>query len=243
MKIQDILNSGLSPEAKLELITFFQKGGAPEEAEEKRPQTQSTIKPTETITIGDDEYDVAVADTDELRKKGLSPYKYLEDDEGMLFIFDEEVTDYFTMGDCGINLDIVFIDSEGVVIEIKKGKAYDKKPIKCSQPYQFVLEVNMGSGISVGDELSQEADSFNEEDKQTMSKNKMLVLDSDGNVQMRLHGGERIFSRIFTRKMLKAAIKAYKTDDDADYRRVGKLVINELDAQDNREPEYTQLES
>jgi hypothetical protein len=88
----------------------------------------------------------------------------------------------------------------------------------------------MGSGISVGDELSQEADSFNEEDKQTMSKNKMLVLDSDGNVQMRLHGGERIFSRIFTRKMLKAAIKAYKTDDDADYRRVGKLVINELDA-------------
>jgi uncharacterized membrane protein (UPF0127 family) len=78
---------------------------------------------------------VAVADTDELRKKGLGPYKYLDDDEGMLFIFDEEVTDYFTMEDCGINLDIVFIDSEGVVIEIKKGKAYDKKPIKCSQPY------------------------------------------------------------------------------------------------------------
>lgn len=244
MKLQDILNANLSPEAKLELISFFQNGGIPEEIKEKeKPQAKGTIRPTETITIGDDDYDVAIADSDELRRQGLEPYEYLNEDEGMLFIFEEEVNSPFTMANCGIDLDIIFIDSEGVVIEVKEGKAYSDKPIKCSEPYQFVLEVNAGSDISAGDELEQESDSFNEEDKQTMSKNKMLVLDSEGNVQMRLHGGERIFSRIFTRKMLKAAIKAYKTDDKADYRRVGKLVLNELDAQDNREPEYTQLES
>lgn len=239
MKIQDILNSSLSAESKLELISFFQNGGMQQEAKE---ETKGTIKPTETITIGDDEYDVAVADTPKLRKEGLEPYKYLNPNEGMLFIFDQDTTSPFTMANCSIDLDIVFIDDEGVVIEVKKGKAYDPKPIKCSEAYRFVLEVNMGSDIAEGDELSQQGDDFDESEKQAMSKNKMLVLDKDGNVQMRLHGGERIFSRIFTRKLIKAAIKAYRTDSESDYRRVGKLVILELDAQDNREPEYTQLE-
>jgi hypothetical protein len=72
---------------------------------------------------------------------------------------------------------------------------------------------------------------LDENDKEFVKQqNKMLVLDSDGNVQMRLHGGERIFSRIFTRKLIKAALKAYQNDSDSDYKKVGKLVIKELDA-------------
>ena len=70
----------------------------------------------------------------------------------------------------------------------------------------------------------------------------MLVLDANGDVQMKLSGGERIFSRICTRKMIKAAIHAYREDTDIAYRKVGRLVLKELDAQDNRESEYTQLE-
>jgi hypothetical protein len=41
--------------------------------------------------------------------------------------------------------------------------------------------------------------------------------------------------------MIKAALKAYKTDDDVDYRRVGRIVLKELDAQDGRDAEYVQL--
>ena len=109
MKLQDILNANLSPEAKLELISFFQNGGMSEEVKEKeKPQVKGTIKPTETITIGDNDYDVAIADTDELRKQGLEPYEYLNEDEGMLFIFEEEVNSPFTMAKCGIDLDIIF---------------------------------------------------------------------------------------------------------------------------------------
>ena len=70
----------------------------------------------------------------------------------------------------------------------------------------------------------------------------MLVLDANGDVQMKLLGGERIFSRICTRKMIKAAIKAYREDTDIAYRKVGRLVLKELDQQDRRTPEYTQLE-
>ena len=53
-------------------------------------------------------------------------------------------------------------------------------------------------------------------------------------------GGERIFSRISTKKFIKAAIKAYRSDKDSDYKKVGKLVFKELNAQDGREPEYVE---
>ena len=238
MTLQDILNSNLSDQHKLEIISYLQQGGNTPE------QKGKTITPTETIIIGDKEYDVVVADTPELRKKGLEPYSYLNADEGMLFIFDEETTDYFTMKNCAIDLDIVFIDSEGEVIQVSSVKAYDPKPVTCEEPYQFVLEVNINSGIELEDELEQEDESLSEEEKQFAGEhNKMLVLDANGDVQMKLSGGERIFSRIKTRQIIKAVLKAYKNDTDSEYRRVGRIVLKELDAQDNREPEYTQLKS
>lgn len=238
MTIQDILSSNMSDAHKLELISIMQQGG-----NVKDNKKGKTITPTETIIVGDKEFDVAVADTPELRKEGLEPYSYLNEEEGMLFIFDEEVTEYFTMKNCGIDLDIVFIDSDGEVIQISSVKAYDPEPVVCEEPYQFVLEVNINSGIELEDELEQEDDSLNDEEKEFAgNRNKLLVLDSEGNVQMKLSGGERIFSRICTRKMIKAAIQAYREDTDLAYRKVGRLVLKELDAQDNRQPEYTQLE-
>jgi uncharacterized membrane protein (UPF0127 family) len=90
---------------------------------------------------------VAIADTPELRRKGLEPYSYLRSDEGMLFIFDEDSTLHFTMAKCNIDLDIIFIDDEGEVLEVKSVKARDPRPVKCSYPYRFVLEVGIHSGI------------------------------------------------------------------------------------------------
>lgn len=252
MTLQDILNSNLSDTHKIEVITLLQKGGMTPDQEqvEETPEVNQeepekakdkTITPSETILIGGQEYDVAIADTPEIRAIGLEPYSYLKPDEGMLFIFDEEVTEPFTMANCGIDLDIVFIDEEGEVLEVKPAKAYTEEPITCRWPYMFVLEVNMNSGISRGDELEQESEEYSEDEKEELSKNRMLVLDSNGDVQMKLHGKERIFSRVSTRRMIKAALKAYKTDADVDYRRVGRIVLKELDAQDNRDAEYVQL--
>ena len=209
---------------------------------ELRGQQQGkTITPTETITIGSKEYDVAVADTPELREEGLDPFGYLREDEGMLFVFDEPTTGYFTMKNCAIDLDIVFIDDKGAVISITTERAYSSKPVTCKDPYQFVLEVNANSGIRIGDQLDQDDDEFSDEDKNVMKRNRMLILDSNGDVQYKLVGGERIFSRIKTRQIIKAAIQAYKNDTDYDYRRVGRLVIKELDAQDSRDAEYVNM--
>lgn len=235
MTINDILQSDLSDKQKLEIIAILQQGGITKQAE---GGSVKVLHPTETITIGDKEYDVELAETAEQREDGLSRVKSLDSDEGMLFVHNEVTSGYYTMKDTSIDLDIIFIDEEGTVIKVVTAKAYSEKPIECEE-YKYVLEVNPDSGIEEGDELDFEDDDISDEDKSRVKK-EMLVLNSDGDVQMRLQGGERLFSRIFTRKLIKQSLKAYKSDEDVDYKRVGKMVLKELDAQDGRPQQYTE---
>lgn len=188
-----------------------------------------------TISIGGREYDVLVAQTEEEKVIGLSKTKHLPKDEGMLFVYDEPDDLIFTMEDTSIDLDIIFIDESLTVVSVHSVRAGEEAPIE-EFDVQYVLEVDYGSGIQEGDELEQ-LDDEDEEDIQ-----KMLVLDSSGNVQAEINSGSRIFSRKKTKQMLVNAIKAWRTDDDNDYRRVGRIVLKELDAQDGREKEYVQLE-
>ena len=146
------------------------------------------------------------------------------------------------MKETPIDLDIIFIDETGTVISVESVEAYDPIPVVCDREYKYVLEVNIDSDVKPGDELDQDDSDFTEEEKENIKKSKMLVLNSDGDVQMKLVGGERIVSMIKTRQLIKAALKAYKTDNDSDYRRVGKLIFNELDAQDNRPASYVEKE-
>lgn len=236
MTINDILQSDLSDAQKLQMITILQQGGITSQAE---GGSVKTVKPTVTITIGGKEYDVEIADNEEARKDGLSRVKSLEGDEGMLFIHEEVTSGYYTMADTSLDLDIIFINEDKVVIKVATVKAHSKDPVECEN-YKYVLEVNPNSGIKEGDTLEIESDEFSDEEKEQISKSKMFVLDSDGNVQMTIEGGERIFSRIFTRKLIKTVIKAYKTDSDMYYKKVGKMVFKELDAQDSRDPEYVE---
>lgn len=59
----------------------------------------------------------------------------------------------------------------------------------------------------------------------------MDVLDEDGNSQMKIEGGERIFSRVATKKML-------ELNESKNYAELGKYICDELKAQDEREPQY-----
>lgn len=200
---------------------------------------QKILHPTETIEVGDKEIDIEIARTREEKRDGLSRISKIVDGEGMLFIFDEPSREYFTMKDTSVDLDIIFISEDLEVLEVHTVRAHDARPVTCEAEYQYVLETAPNSGIQVGDEVDAEGD-LTEEDKQQVN-NRMLVLDSDGDVQMTLQGGERIFSRISTKKIIRAALKAYHSDNDADYAKVAKIVFKELDAQDSREPQYTSL--
>lgn len=258
MTINDILNSDLSDSQKVAIIKILSEEQIPShrqggelETKEDIPEEETTITPTNTITIGEKKYKVAVAQTEEEKYTGLSNITSLAEDEGMLFIYDEPQEDlWYTCEDMSFDIDIIFLDEEGVVTSVHSVKAGDPTPIEdTANNAQFVLEVNYNSGIQVGEEADIEIqeepeedldEDLTDEDKETLSQSKMLVLDENGNVQYKLESGERIFSRIKTKQFIKAALKAYRTDDDLDYRRVGRIVFKELEAQDGRPQEFVE---
>lgn len=241
MTLDEILNLPVSDEDKIKIIKNLQKGGNLSKEQnsniEKTNSDKKELNPTKIIEIEDQKYDIEIADTDEKRMIGLKNIDSLKDKQGMLFIFDNLTTNSFTMKETKIDLDIIFIDEDKEVLEVHSVKAFDPNPIICSEPYMYVFETNINSGIKKGDELDFD-DDFTEDEMTEIKKSKMLVLDSEGNVQMKLIGGERIISRIKTKQLVKAALKAYKTDNDSDYKRVGKMILKELNAQDDRPTQY-----
>ena len=184
------------------------------------------------IKIGNKIYHITIAKTEEEKSLGLSKHKELGNNEGMLFILsaqDKDANGYiaFTMEDTSIPLDIIFLNSAKKVDSVHKGIPKSTTPILGKGDY--VLEVPTNSGISVGDVLEYIT---GEEDK------KMLVLDSDGNTQMELVGGERIFSINNTKVLIKFAKKAQASDNDNDYKALGVRVFRFLKTQNETEPEY-----
>lgn len=182
------------------------------------------------IEIGDKEYNVEVARTEEEKIKGLQEKESLGENEGMLFIYDEPQELAFWMKDTAIPLDIVFIDEDGEVISVQQGQPYDETLLE-EDGVMYVLEVNQNSGIQPGDELDIEEDDDN---KQPVMK----VLAPDGSTQMELEGGERIFSRKNTKTLIKMAKRAYSSELDKDYKALGKKAFKYLHIQDTNTPEY-----
>lgn len=185
------------------------------------------------IEIGEKEFSVYEAKTDEEKTKGLNGVSNLKEDEGMIFYWDEPQTVSMTMKDCDIPLLMCFFDEDYECISIHQAKPHDKESVSV-EGVKFVVELYPSADIKIGDELDLPGD----DDEYVMQ-----VLGSDGSIQMQLKGGERIFSRPNTKILLKWAKKAYNSNDSSDYRRLGKLLFKYLDEQDNREPEYVQLDS
>lgn len=182
------------------------------------------------IEIGDKEYNVTCARTEEERIKGLQGVTELKDDEGMLFFFDEPDTIDFWMKDTKVPLDIIFINEDMEVISVYQGEP-ENENIAEEDNVKFVLEVNQGSGIEEGDELDIEEDE---------ELPKMKVIAPDGSTQMELEGGERIFSRKNTRTLIRMAKRAKSTKSDSDYKKLGKKMFSYIKTQDEREPEYVE---
>lgn len=187
------------------------------------------------ITINDKEYNVKVVETPEDQQKGLQGVEHLEENEGMLFIYNSEEERSFWMKDTLIPLDIIGINDEYEVTSVNKGIPNNEELIKFTA--QYVLELNADSGVQVGDEVDFES----EDEEPTTETNKMLVLDQNGDVQMELDGGERIFSRKNTRVLVKLAVHANKTKEDSDYKKLGKKIFKFLDIQESNTPQYVQL--
>lgn len=191
------------------------------------------------VNIGDKSFRCEFAQTVEERKKGLSKREHLAPDEGMLFDFtDYDEIPQMYMKDTSIPLDMIGIDEDGNVIQVytPKPESEDLMPFpNC----KYILEVNAQSGIAVGDD-------FEMDDSEDLDKYTMKVLAPDGTAQALLQGGERIFSRVSTRKLIIRAKKAFANRNDKeqyekDCKKLGKYVFKELYAQDHRDPQFVSL--
>jgi hypothetical protein len=135
------------------------------------------------------------------------------------------------MEDTNLELDIVFINEDMEVVKVAKGIP-NTRDLHTSDNTAFVLEVNSNSGIKEGDELEFVTD------KEV--KSSMYVLNENGDVQMELKSGERIFSRPHTKTLIKFAKKSSVTNKDSDYRLLGNRLFKFLDIQFETEPEYVE---
>nr|DAF63629.1 MAG TPA: hypothetical protein [Podoviridae sp. ctz6O13] len=191
------------------------------------------------VTINDKVYRCELANTEEDRRKGLMGREYLAPDEGMLFDFSTyEGTPEMYMKDTNLPLDMIGIDDEDEVIKVHTPEVNSDELIPFPD-CKYVLEVNAGSGIEVG------AD-FEMEDDVDLGKYSMKILAPDGTAQGLLQGGERIFSRVSTKRLITRAKKAFSHKDDKelyekDCKKLGTYVFKELYAQDHRDPQYVSV--
>ena len=101
-----------------------------------------------------------IADDKEERTKGLMLREKLEENSGMLFIFENEEYQIFWMKNTFIPLDIIFIDKNLEIMDIKYAIPCNENPCtlyRPSNPSKYVLEVNAGfsakNNISEGDKI------------------------------------------------------------------------------------------
>lgn len=148
----------------------------------------------------------------------------------MLFYFNYPQEVSMWMKDTLIDLDIIYLNDDQEVIHVYEAKAKDEQLVTIEDTY-YVLEVNSGSNIKVGDVLE-----FEDDEEPVM---KVLAL--DGSVQGLLWGSERIFSRKNSQVLIRKAKKAQSTQDEKDYKSLGRYMFKCIKTQDNRENEYVEV--
>jgi len=107
--------------------------------------------------------DVEVAINPTERSQGLMYRSKMEEDNGMIFIFERDDMQSFWMKNTLIPLDVLFIDSKGVINTIHKNTVpFSERSLPSKSKSQFVVEVNGGysdrHGIKEGDLIEYKLD-------------------------------------------------------------------------------------
>ena len=119
---------------------------------------QNNIK---SVIINNTEINVEIANTPEIRYKGLSNREELCVNCGMLFIFPEKNKQTFVMRNMNFALDIIWVDDDKIVKINKNALPEGSDPVMrylSDLPANYVLEVNSGfceeNGIGVGNKIN-----------------------------------------------------------------------------------------
>ncbi|MGH7461717.1 MAG: DUF192 domain-containing protein [Longimicrobiales bacterium] len=97
------------------------------------------------------DYSVEVADTASLRRRGLMFREVLPTERGMLLLYESPREANIWMKNTQINLDILFIDRNGVITRVAANAVpYSETIIRSGGEVRAVLEINGGQAASRG---------------------------------------------------------------------------------------------
>jgi len=104
------------------------------------------------------EFKVLIAESNKDRRKGLMHIESMQENQGMLFVFNPPRKVSMWMRNTPMTLDILFIDKDGKIINIEKNTTpYSTKALSSRGTIQWVLEIAGGLseklGIKTGDVL------------------------------------------------------------------------------------------
>ena len=98
-----------------------------------------------------------IADTLETQEKGLMGRDSLDEDKGMLFVYDRDARKSFWMKNTKIPLSLAYIATDGTIREIYDMEPLSTKIVDSKYSVRYVLEVNQGAferhGIKIGDKV------------------------------------------------------------------------------------------
>jgi len=102
--------------------------------------------------------DIELALDDAEREQGLMYRKSMDDNKGMLFIFDTDELQSFWMKNTIMPLDIMFVNSDFKIVKIHKNTTpFSENSLPSDKPSKYVVEVAAGFsdrfGIKEGDKI------------------------------------------------------------------------------------------
>ena len=104
--------------------------------------------------------EIEIADTELARQQGLMFRTSMEDNQGMLFIFEQEEMQSFWMKNTILPLDIMFVNRNKEIVKIHKNTMpFQEEPgYESGRPAMYVVEVKAGytdvHGIKEGDRIN-----------------------------------------------------------------------------------------
>ena len=133
-----------------------QKTGAakPTYVSTDKPKMKSVKESTEFVTLP---LNIEIPNNIRDFNLGLMFRESLEENSGMLFIFDETAQQSFHMSETRIPLDIAFIREDGTIESIKQLEPLEETPVSSDGEVLCALEVNRGwfeeNDVEVGDQI------------------------------------------------------------------------------------------
>lgn len=103
--------------------------------------------------------DIEIADDDYERETGLMYRQGMEEDQGMLFVYNNESPRSFYMKNTHFPLDLIFYDSDSTAVSFQENaQPLNEDHLPSGEAAQYVLELNAGLvekwNIETGDKFS-----------------------------------------------------------------------------------------